>query len=68
MKHIYLSFALSVLTAQGAMAEAEKTVVDKAGDGVKKGTDATVKGVKKVGKWVGKTLKKGGEKVEKASK
>jgi hypothetical protein len=35
--------------------------------GLKKGAEATVKGVKKAEGWVGKKLEKGGEKLEKAS-
>ncbi len=37
------------------------------GEGLKKGAEATVKGVKKAENWVGKKLKNGGEKLEKAS-
>jgi hypothetical protein len=58
---------------------ADEGVVDRAGDGMKKGGHAAarginkggkaaVKGVKKGGKWVGRGLKKAGEKVEKVAK
>jgi hypothetical protein len=58
---------------------AEEGVVDRAGNGIKKGghaaargidkgSKATVKGVKKGGKWVGRGLKKAGDKVDKVAK
>ena len=58
---------------------ADEGVVDRAGNGIKKGghvaargidkgSKAVVKGVKKGGKWVGRGLKKAGEKVEEVAK
>ncbi|HEY0666294.1 MAG TPA: hypothetical protein VGD24_09530 [Gallionella sp.] len=77
MKRYIMLLALSVI-AQSALAE-EKSLVNKAGDSVKKGAaaterglekggKATVKGLKHAGNWFGKTLQKGGKKLEKASK
>ena len=39
-----------------------------AGRGVEKGAEATARGLKRAGTWVGDKMKKGGEKLEKASK
>ncbi|BCK88078.1 hypothetical protein MIZ01_1878 [Sideroxyarcus emersonii] len=78
MKRAFMLLAL-LLMVQGSMAEEEKSLPKKIGDGVKKGgeaagrgiekgADATVKGLKKAGEWVGKKMQKGGEKLEKESK
>ncbi|HYR05954.1 MAG TPA: hypothetical protein VEP71_04655 [Gallionella sp.] len=81
MKRALILLVLLVM-AQGALAEEqaqEKSFVQKAGEGVKKGAEATerglkkggeatVKGLKKAGEWVGKKMQKGGEKLDKASK
>ncbi len=63
----------------GSNVWADESVVDRAGNGIKKGGHAAargidkggkaaVKGVKKGGKWVGRGLKKAGEKVDKVAK
>jgi hypothetical protein len=49
-----------LLMTLGVLAEA-------AGRGIKKGGEATVKGVETAGKWVGRKLHAGDEKSEKAS-
>ena len=77
MKRVLMLLVLLVM-AQGVLAEEEKSVPKKIGDGVKKGgeaagrgiekgADATVKGLKKAGDWLGKKMQKGGEKLEKTS-
>ncbi len=57
MKRILLLAVLLVL-AQGALAE-EPKLVKKAGEGIEKGEDATVRGIKKGGAAAGRGIEKG---------
>ena len=76
-KMAILLITLGVFASSGVWAD--EGVVDRAGNGIKKGghaaargidkgSKAAVKGVKKGGKWVGRGLKKAGEKVDKVAK
>ena len=57
MKRILILSALLML-AQGALAE-EPRVVKKVGEGIEKGEDATVRGIKKGGNAAGRGIEKG---------
>lgn len=57
MKRILTLVALLVL-AQGALAE-EPRLIQKAGEGIEKGEDATVRGIKKGGQAAGRGIEKG---------
>ena len=66
MKRIFMLAMLLAMT-QGALAE-EKGVVEKAGDGVKRGAVATERGVKKGAAATERGIKKGAEATERGVK
>ena len=59
MKRI-LSIVVLLVLAQGALAE-EPRLIKKAGEGIEKGEDATVRGIKKGGQAAGRGIEKGAQ-------